>query len=397
MIPPEYLLENYIYPLPEEKIAKYPLPRRDASKLLVYKNGKISEKRFFELPDLLGENTLMVFNNSKVIPARLLLKTPTGASIEVFCLSPYAPANYLENLQATKETAWKTMIRNKRRWKQEKQILTLPGNKTVELILEKENIVRFRWDFPGTFGEILEEAGSVPIPPYLKREAEEQDKETYQTVYARTPGSVAAPTAGLHFTEKLRKKLQAKNIDFMETTLHVGAGTFKPVSTQDIREHIMHAEPVSVSRKNLEKLLQALRAKKDIIFVGTTSVRSVESLYFLALLLRKYGKNFDYTVPQNAPYTLSYDLTPTEALELLLEETSEKVLTFSTALFIYPGYSFLFADALITNFHQPSSSLLLLVASLIGEDWKKVYHYALEKDFRFLSYGDSSLLWKANS
>ncbi len=396
IIPEIFLLQNYTYPLPKEKIAKYPLPQRDNSKLLHYKNGNISEKKFSELPNLLPANSLMIFNNSKVIPARLLLRTETGASLEVFCLAPETPSEYTSALQSTQETVWQVMIRNKRRWKQEKQVLTLPDGRKINLFRLGENKVKFTWNFPATFGEILEKIGKTPIPPYLKREAEAKDKETYQTIYAQTPGSVAAPTAGLHFTQKVLQKLTEKSIKFAETTLHVGAGTFKPVQSEDIRKHKIHAEPVSFSRKTLEKLIDALQNNQNITAVGTTSVRSTESLFFLAHLLKEQKTKADFFVPQNFPYTFGKYFSPADALEFLLEKTSSEPLTFTTALFIRPGYRFHFIDAMVTNFHQPQSSLLLLIASFIGKDWKRVYSYALENDFRFLSYGDASLLWRNN-
>ena len=420
-------IDRFDYLLPDEKIAKYPLPERDASKLLLYNNDPISDSisdslsfdtisfdRFNALPDYLPSGSLLLFNNTRVIHARLIFRKSTGARIEVFCLSPHEPEDYAVNFQQRQGCSWNCMLGNARRWKDEPLSLVIPmGDRKVVLSARKEGmegddtIVAFSWDDSDfSFSELLEAAGKLPIPPYLNRHAEASDDETYQTVYSRVEGSVAAPTAGLHFTPRLMERIRAKGIETAEVTLHVGAGTFKPVKSATMGAHDMHTEFISVPRKTIEKLLHH---QGKLIVVGTTSMRTVESLYYLGKKL--YGSSNHslnrvscpdwgsrpLSVDQWEPYDETEPISPDKALEALLlylERTGEERLNAATRLMIAPGYSFHYPDALITNFHQPRSTLLLLVAAFIGEEWKNVYRFAIEHDFRFLSYGDSSLLWK---
>ena len=397
-------IDEYNYPLPDERIAKYPLTKRDASKLLVYKNQKITESVFSSVSDFLPCNTLLVYNNTRVIQARLLFKKYTGASIEVFCLEPLQPADYAQSLGSTTECVWKCMIGNLKKWKEGKL------NKQIELAGEKctftaerhqtegnTHSVKFSWDNAAIhFADILENAGELPIPPYLHRKTEESDLTTYQTVYSKIKGSVAAPTAGLHFTEEVFESLKPKQIAIEEVTLHVGAGTFQPVKTRDIAEHHMHTEVISVQRSTIESLLKQLG---NIIAVGTTSVRTLESLYYIGSspLNPPKGDLHVLHVDQWAPYQTKDKLTTREALQNIidyLETNNLTTLHAETQIMIKPGYKFRVVDGMITNFHQPKSTLLLLVSAFVGGNWKQIYDYALENDFRFLSYGDSSLLMK---
>ncbi len=398
-------ISQYNYHLPDDKIAKYPLERRDASKLLLYDGVGIDTHRFGELPDLLPEGSLLLFNNTRVIHARLLFLKGTGAQVEVFCLSPHYPADYVVNFQQRRHCSWHCMIGNAKRWKEgtlQMQISTHDG--MVNLKAEKadiagsDTVVRFCWENEGfTFSELLGIAGKLPIPPYLNRPSEAIDDETYQTVYSRSEGSVAAPTAGLHFTEAVMEELRNKEILTAEVTLHVGAGTFKPVKSEIIAGHEMHTEFISVPKETIEKLLTHNSGK--IVVVGTTSMRTVESLYYIG---RKLSTNPDISpeelgVKQWEPYDDTVEISPEQALLNILnylEETGLQQLISSTQLMIAPGYEFHFPDAIITNFHQPQSTLLLLISAFAGDDWRKIYNYALENDYRFLSYGDSSLLFK---
>ncbi|VAW24738.1 S-adenosylmethionine:tRNA ribosyltransferase-isomerase [hydrothermal vent metagenome] len=391
---------DYNYDLPEERIAKYPLPRRDESKLLVWEKGHISEGRFYQLPDLLPQNAILVFNNTKVIRARLLFQKETGAKIEAFCLEPVDPSDYQLAFMQTCRADWKCFIGNAKKWKEGRlerpvkigrEEITL----TAEMLKKGQNdyIVRFRWDKPYTFGEIIENTGVVPIPPYLNRETEESDKSRYQTVFAKIKGSVAAPTAGLHFSDEVLKKLDGNLIRKTELTLHVGAGTFHPVKAETIAGHIMHSEAVTVSKALVYELIQC--GGNKIIAVGTTSVRSLESLYWLGVQLKKAKPGSpDFHISQWEPYSPGARPTKTEALEAIVDYMETELLEelhFSTQIIIAPGYTFNIIDGMLTNFHQPQSTLLLLVGAFLGGDWVKVYRYALDNDFRFLSYGDSNL------
>ncbi len=398
-------ISQYNYHLPDDRIAKYPLQQRDASKLLLYNDPQISTFRFGELPELLPEGSLLLFNDTRVIHARLLFQKETGAQIEVFCLSPHYPTDYVVNLQQRRQCSWNCMIGNARRWKEEPLQMQIPVNKgIVGLTVEKagvtdsnDTVVQFSWDNEEfTFSELLEVAGKLPIPPYLNRPSEAKDDETYQTVYSRSEGSVAAPTAGLHFTEGVMEQLRQKGIQTAEVTLHVGAGTFKPVKSETIADHEMHAEFISVPKETTEQLLHH---SGKVVVVGTTSMRTVESLYYIG---KKLGVNpgvsgHELDVKQWEPYDGTPDIAPRQALHNILrylEETGQQRLISSTQLMIVPGYEFHFPNAIITNFHQPQSTLLLLISAFVGDDWHKIYDYALENDYRFLSYGDSSLLWK---
>lgn len=399
-------IDEYNYPLPDERIAKYPLTKRDASKLLVYKNQKITESVFSSVSDFLPCNTLLVYNNTRVIQARLLFKKDTGASIEVFCLEPLQPADYAQSLGSTTECVWKCMIGNLKKWKEGKlrKQIELAGEKctfTAERHQTEGNThsVKFSWDNAAIhFADILENAGELPIPPYLHRKTEESDLTTYQTVYSKIKGSVAAPTAGLHFTEEVFESLKPKQIAIEEVTLHVGAGTFQPVKTRDIAEHHMHTEVISVQRSTIESLLKQLG---NIIAVGTTSVRTLESLYYIGRQVQEgtgEGKeNMELSVSQWEPYEYNEEVSTSDALQSLLDYMYENNLTTlhaETQIMIKPGYKFRVVNGMITNFHQPKSTLLLLVSAFVGGNWKQIYDYALENDFRFLSYGDSSLLMK---
>lgn len=398
-------ISEYNYHLPDERIAKYPLAQRDQSKLLHYCNGEIKMESFEHLPDLLPANSLMVFNNTRVIHARLLFKKQTGANIEVFCLSPHQPKDYSQSFEQTATNVWTCMVGNAKKWKDESLTLTLDGDEgNVTLSAKKllsqgqEHQVRFSWDNSAyTFSELLEIAGNLPIPPYLNRPSEKSDENTYQTVYSQIEGSVAAPTAGLHFTDEVLQSLSRKNIERTEVTLHVGAGTFKPVKAAHIGEHEMHTELISVERSTVEKMLSN---QNKLIVVGTTSLRTIESLYYIGvkMLKGKVSPTHNITVEQWDPYDDDNNLhSPKESLQGILDYMQQHnldVLIASTQILIAPGYEFKFVDGLLTNFHQPQSTLLLLVSAFVGNDWRTIYDFAMDNDIRFLSYGDSSLLWK---
>jgi S-adenosylmethionine:tRNA ribosyltransferase-isomerase len=397
--PQNIKIDNFDYILPDEKIAKFPLHNRDSSKLLIWDNGEISENRFCNIVDFLPENALLVFNNTRVIQARLHFQKSTGAQIEIFCLEPHFPADYAQSFAQNKNCEWKCLIGNAKRWKD--GILALDVDGQTRLTAEKissageTHVVRFSWDNPNlTFAEILDLTGELPIPPYLNRRTEESDKTTYQTVYARIKGSVAAPTAGLHFTQPVFDSLKEKRIDTAEITLHVGAGTFKPVKSETLAGHEMHAELFSVSRNTLEKII----ANEGKIFaVGTTSVRTLESLYYLAAFIKQNpaAKAEELFVEQWSPYQRQKELK-TLSLKVLLDYIDRHnlpSLIARTQILIVPGYDFKIVNGMITNFHQPKSTLLLLIAAFVGEErWREIYDYALANNFRFLSYGDSSLL-----
>ena len=396
-------ISEFDYPLPDERIAKFPLSVRDQSKLLVYRHGQVSEDVFTSLPDYIPAGELMVFNNTKVIQARLHFRKETGALIEVFCLEPILPADYALNFQQTEHVAWLCMIGNLKKWKEGvlRREMTVKG-RTLTLTAERgecrgtSHWVDFRWDNPEvTFADILEVFGELPIPPYLNRATQESDKVTYQTVYSKIKGSVAAPTAGLHFTSRVLDALRDKGVDLEELTLHVGAGTFKPVKSEEIEGHVMHTEYISVSRSTIEKLIaHGGRA----IAVGTTSVRTLESLYHIGVTLLKHPDASEEELPvrQWQPYEMEEDApTSVEALSALLgylDRHGMEALHTSTQIIITPGYDYRIVKAMVTNFHQPKSTLLLLVSAFVQGDWRTIYDYALAHGFRFLSYGDSSLL-----
>ena len=400
--PQEIQIADYDYPLPDERIAKYPLADRSSSKLLRYQAGEIEEFTFRDLPRLLPEGAVLVRNNSKVIRARLLFHKDSGARIEIFCLDPASPTSYELALGERHRCSWHCLIGNAKRFKEGTQLTRLlhrEGQGEVTLTAERgeEGVIHFSWDNDAyTFGELLELMGILPIPPYLGRETEEQDLTTYQTVYAETEGSVAAPTAGLHFTPAVFEELRAQGTPVLDVTLHVGAGTFRPVKADHIGDHEMHAELISVSRSTLLALREHIG---QIIAVGTTSVRTLESLYHLAIALRRQPDTPPTAlhVEQWLPYeeTAKEELTTEEALDTLLsylDAQGEDTLVFPTSIIIAPSYRYRVIRGMVTNFHQPHSTLLLLIAALIGDDWHRVYDWALTHDFRFLSYGDSSLL-----
>jgi S-adenosylmethionine:tRNA ribosyltransferase-isomerase len=397
---PSIQISGYNYPLPSDRIAKYPLSNRDESKLLTINNDIITDYCFKHLPELLTANTLLVFNNTKVIKARLQFKKPTGACIEIFCLEPYNPADAALAFQQTQQVEWHCMVGNLKKWKEgviSTETVTANGIIKIEATLVQREadgaIIRFNWNNPTTtFADLLETMGQTPIPPYLERKAEAIDSIRYQTVYSKYDGSVAAPTAGLHFSKTVLDQLAQKGIQKAELTLHVGAGTFKPVKSENITQHEMHTEHFVVTRHTLEQLINH---DGPIIAVGTTSVRTLESLYIAGVKCAK-GKPFDLISQWNG-FNETSDLSVKESLQTILDYLIKEHLdTFkaATTIMIAPGYEFKVIDGLITNFHQPKNTLLLLIAALIGENWEKVYDHALTHNYRFLSYGDSSLLMK---
>ncbi len=394
-------ISDYNYPLPDERIAKFPLAQRDHSKLLIYHKGKVTDDTFFHLPDYLPKGALMVFNNTKVIQARMHFRKETGALIEVFLLEPAVPSDYELMFQTTRCCEWYCLVGNLKKWKEGtlKRELTI-GERTFTVCATRlgehgtSHHIRFEWDADISFAELIDAIGELPIPPYLNRETQESDKTTYQTVYSKIKGSVAAPTAGLHFTPEVLSALDAHNIDREELTLHVGAGTFKPVKSEEIEGHEMHTEYVAVRRQTLVKLLDH---DCQAIAVGTTSVRTLESLYYMG---RKLLENPSLTedelhVNQWEPYESPSTATPAACIQALidwLDRNHHTTLHSSTQIIIAPGYDYKIVRMLVTNFHQPQSTLLLLVSAFVHGDWRTIYDYALSHDFRFLSYGDSSLL-----
>ena len=383
-------IADYNYPLPDERIAKYPLAERDHSKLLVYRDGQVSEDHFYNVGDYIAPGALLIYNNTRVIQARLEFHKHTGARIEVFCLEPLTPHDYQLSLGSTSGCTWKCMVGNAKKWHDE-SIELKAGNVTLRAYKEQSLgntfAVRFEWDEENvSFAEILDAAGELPIPPYLNRKTEESDLRTYQTVYSRIKGSVAAPTAGLHFTDQVLNDLRSRGIETDEVTLHVGAGTFLPVKTADANEHTMHTEIIAVPRETIAHIQARLG---HIVAVGTTSMRTLESLYFIGC----HPEN--PTVSQFEPYENDHTLSVYDALQAILDyldATNQQTLHAETQIMIKPGYTFRLVDQLITNFHQPQSTLLLLVSAFVGGDWHTIYDYALSHDFRFLSYGDSSIL-----
>jgi len=396
-------IEDYDYQLPDERIAKFPLTKRDESKLLLYKDGNVSESIFKHITDFLPTGSLMVFNNTRVIQARLLFHKDTGARIEIFCLEPAEPRDYAMIFQQTQHCSWTCLVGNLKKWKDgllSKEV-TINGE-TVTLRAEKKeshgdnHLIEFYWDHQTcTFADILDAAGVLPIPPYLHRETEKSDLQTYQTVYSKIKGSVAAPTAGLHFTPEVLADIDAKGFGREELTLHVGAGTFKPVKSDTIEGHEMHTEFISVSRSSIERIKSNLGR---IIAVGTTSVRTLESLYYMGIILNSNpdASSEELVVKQWMPYDEENNkLTSAEALQNILnyldKHHADKLVT-ATQIIIAPGYDFKLVRGMVTNFHQPKSTLILLISAFVKGDWRKIYDYALSHDFRFLSYGDSSLL-----
>ena len=397
-------ITDYNYELPDERIAKFPLKQRDHSKLLIYNHGEISQDVFYNLPEYLPKNALMVFNNTKVIQARMHFRKETGALIEVFLLEPYSPADYEQMFQMTETCSWLCIVGNLKKWKEGCLSRTFDcKGKAVTLTVERKGehgtsqLIEFSWDNATvSFAEIIDAVGELPIPPYLNRKTEESDKVTYQTVYSKIKGSVAAPTAGLHFTDSVLKAIDMHGIERDEVTLHVGAGTFKPVKSSTIGGHEMHTEYICVHRHTLEKLL---KHDASAIAVGTTSVRTLESLYYIGLKLH-YNPTLEehmLHVTQWEPYSTPADkLIPAsvaiEEVLHFLDANGLNALHTSTQIIIAPGYDYKIVKMLVTNFHQPQSTLLLLVSAFVHGDWHKIYDYALGHDFRFLSYGDSSLL-----
>ena len=395
-------IKDYNYELPDGRIAKFPIAQRDHSKLLVYNKGNVSEDMFYNIANYLPKGSLMIFNNTRVIQARIHFRKETGALIEVFLLEPAQPADYEQMFQTTKQCSWLCMVGNLKKWKEGslKRTFEINGFEVTLTAMRSHEQgtsqwVDFHWDDAKvTFADILEHAGELPIPPYLNRETQESDKITYQTVYSKIKGSVAAPTAGLHFTDDVLHSIDGHGIDREELTLHVGAGTFKPIKSEEIAGHDMHTEYISVRRETLEKLI-----KHDAcaIAVGTTSVRTLESLYYIGVRL---GNNPNATeeelhIDQWEPYDANPQLKPVEALQNIVDYLDKNGMTSfhgSTQIIIAPGYKYKIVKMLVTNFHQPQSTLLLLVSAFVNGDWRKIYDYALAHDFRFLSYGDSSLL-----
>lgn len=405
MHPKDIAIKNFTYELPDERIAKYPLPQRDESKLLVYKNGEIKEDIYKNIAQHIPPDSLLIFNNTKVVEARLLFQKLTGGVIEIFCLEPYEQMDIAHAMMQKEKAKWKCLVGGASKWKEgvlEKRINN--GDETIYLFAEKIEqlndsfVIELSWHSPDlSFVEVLHAAGLLPLPPYLNRQAEQSDYERYQTIYAKKEGSVAAPTAGLHFTEEVMQSLNKKNILRQFVTLHVGAGTFRPVKSETMEQHNMHSEWIEVQKATIEYILNF--HPKEIIPVGTTSLRTLETLYWMGLKVY-YNPSItleEITIQQWDAYELAGKTIITEqALQSLLtwmnERDMEQILV-PTQLLIAPGYIPKIADAIITNFHQPNSTLLLLVAALLGDNWKKIYDYALQNNFRFLSYGDGSLLW----
>lgn len=398
--PRHIYIKDYNYDLSDNRIAKYPLETRDNSQLLVYKNKTIIDSHFLSITDFIPADSLMIFNNTKVIQARLYFKKSTGAQIEIFCLDPHSPHDYSLIFQTTEHCSWQCMVGNLKKWKEgilEKEVKI--NNESISLKAERiespgnTHIIKFEWNNSKyTFADILEAAGELPIPPYLNRDTEEKDKETYQTLYSKIKGSVAAPTAGLHFTERVFDKLKEKGVQTNEVTLHVGAGTFKPVKSEIINDHEMHSEFISVKREIIECISSHTG---NIIAVGTTSVRTLESLYHIGVGLEKDPNPSVIKVHQWQPYSNNSPISKEKALKNILkylDAHSINTLVAETQIMIVPGYEFKIISGIITNFHQPQSTLLLLVSAFVEGNWMSIYTHALAHDYRFLSYGDSSLL-----
>ncbi len=399
----EISIEEYAYPLSEDRIAKYPLKQRDKAKLLYWNGKQIRDEVFSDLPSLLSRDTLLVFNDTKVVYARLLFKKPTGSTIEIFCLEPLTPNSFQLSFSQTEKTTWKCLVGNNKKWKEGILSQTkLVSGKEVTLTAERKEqinecwVVEFAWDKGFSFAEIMQEFGVIPLPPYLKRQSEEEDKIDYQTIYAHYDGSVAAPTAGLHFTDSTFEELKQKDIRTSFVTLHVGAGTFKPVTEKTIGEHQMHTEKIIITLSTLDDLLSYI--DKEIICVGTTSVRTIESLYWYGVkIIESKGKQSDFSIQQWYPYEQHKDISAKESLNTIKQYMLSNHLDYisgQTSLIIAPSYKYRIVEGMVTNFHQPKSTLLLLVSAMIGEKWKDVYQHALTNNYRFLSYGDACLFRK---
>ncbi|MDE6287721.1 MAG: S-adenosylmethionine:tRNA ribosyltransferase-isomerase [Muribaculaceae bacterium] len=403
MKPEDITIDNYDYPLPDERIAKHPLAERDRCKLLVARDGELPQTKVFaDLPELLPEGAVLVYNNTRVINARLRFIKSTGATIEIFCLEPAVPADYAQNFACTERCSWNCLVGNSKRWKSGllETVIDIDGNR-ISLRAERletsatSSVIEFSWDGGYSFARIIEAAGEIPIPPYLNRSTEESDTEDYQTVYSHIDGSVAAPTAGLHFTPEVLENIDRRGIKRLEVTLHVGAGTFRPVKSETIGEHDMHSEFIAVSREVISSLAEALATRRPIIAVGTTSVRTLESLYHIGCLIRK-GK-WQGEVPQWYPYSADHpEIEPEDALYAIndyLDRHGLSELIAATKIIIAPGYEYKVVKGMVTNFHQPRSTLLLLVSAFTGDPrWRELYNYALDNGYRFLSYGDACLL-----
>ncbi|MFD1144153.1 S-adenosylmethionine:tRNA ribosyltransferase-isomerase [Larkinella insperata] len=396
----ELQLNDFQYNLPDERIARFPLPQRDQSKLLEYRQGVMEHRTFSELPDRLPASSLLVFNNTKVIPARLHFQRATGAVIELFLLNP-VPADRLvtEAMQDQHQTVWQCMIGNRKRWKSDETLTKeiRVGEQTVVLRAlwhdADRSFIRFEWSGSDAFAAILHEAGKIPLPPYLSRDVTDADQESYQTVYSRIEGAVAAPTAGLHFTPAVLARLAQRGIQTDYLTLHVGAGTFQPIKATDVRQHAMHTEQVVYTRQNLENLLEH---QGPVIAVGTTSMRSLESLYWFGVRLLK-NEAEPFLLDQQYAYSFPETDLPDSRKSIRavldhLQGTDQQQVVAHTGIYCMPGYRFRLTNGLVTNFHQPGSTLILLVAAFVGEDWRTIYNEALQNNYRFLSYGDSSLL-----
>ncbi len=403
--PKHIRIDDYSYELPESSIAIYPLENRDESKLLNYKKGDINHYHFRQLPELIANDSLMVLNNTKVFHARLIFSKPSGGMIEIFCLSPHDPIEHSNNFASKAFCTWHCYVGNAKKWKNGLLEVAFQVNNTTytcqaEMIekLSDSYLVKFSWNAPDLcFLDLTEILGKLPIPPYLERDAELIDELRYQTVFAEKTGSVAAPTASLHFTQNVFDELAQKNIGLCHLTLHVGAGTFKPVTAKTIEGHQMHHETIEVTIESLTQIAKALSSKKPIICVGTTSMRTIESIYWHALNVYHHPEKLgEIHIEQWTPYEKTVNITPLELIQNLIHKMSIaelKVIRGTTGILIAPGYSFVIVNALITNFHQPQSTLLLLIAAITGENWKLIYEAALKNQYRFLSYGDSSLLW----
>lgn len=389
-------IEDFNYDLPDEKIAKFPLEQRDASKLLVYKNGSINDKNFSDISNEIKAETLLVFNNSKVVNARLFFKKETGGVIEIFCLAPDSRySDVTIAMQQKQQVYWQCMVGGAKKWKEGSVItLTINDLKLDAEIAEKTEdgfIILFKWNLPISFAEVLGISGNLPLPPYLNRDEEDEDKKRYQTTYAKHEGSVAAPTAGLHFTDKIFTQLKDKNIQTEQVTLHVGAGTFKPVKADTMHEHVMHYELFNLDIDFLQKIINHTN---EIVCVGTTSLRTVESLYWIGVKLLLQNDS-PLNLSQWECYSLPQNISRNDALNALIDYLKKNNITKAVAktqIIIAPGYTLRIANGIVTNFHQPKSTLLLLIAAIIGDNWKAVYKHALGNNYRFLSYGDSSLL-----
>jgi S-adenosylmethionine:tRNA ribosyltransferase-isomerase len=400
---PKIKISDYTYVLPDSKIAKYPLQSREDSKILIFENGLISDSKFSNLNEILPEKSIMVLNNTKVVPARLIFQKTGGAHIEILCLEPYSPAEYNQLFAQNKFCTWKCLIGNSKKWKEGYVYFYSNGNVELEKyvlkakVVGKENdktLVEFSWNGGIIFSDLMDKCGKVPIPPYLNREAEDLDTDRYQTLYAEIRGSIAAPTAGLHFSEDVFKKISKKGIEIENICLHVGAGTFIPVKSEFISDHDMHSELFTITKNTIENLIN--RGDKKIIAVGTTSTRTLESLYYIGVNCIEH-KCIE-PVKQWDPYNKTYKYSTNEALEALLEwmnKNKRDYIETKTGIIIVPGFQFRLVDVLITNFHQPKSTLLLLIAAFVGDYWRDIYNYALANNFRFLSYGDSSILFKS--